>query len=105
MTRRPLSPVNQINSIFVFQKNVERWIDPSSRRDVQIFNDLCDHSDSCGIEHCEYYDNSPQANKRYLQGLYRSYSMEGMIEDKAYKKHLLEKHAPPNPENSEIDRG
>ena len=65
--------------------------------DVLIYNDVCDHSDRCGHTACEYFDNSREATRRFLKGLYQSHTLEGMIEDKRYTERLRLKHqAPPD---------
>ena len=54
------------------------------QHDVTIYNDVCDHSDRCGHTACEYFDNSSEATRRFLKGLYHSHTLDGLFADKDY---------------------
>jgi hypothetical protein len=36
---------------------------------VNICDGICDSCDLCGIDHCEFYDTSPEATNRFLLAL------------------------------------
>ncbi len=74
-----------------------RWISQRNNitwefRDVQIFNDVCDHSDCCGIERCQYFDNTQEGTQNFIKGLYHSHTLEGIFADKQYQDELHQKH-------------
>lgn len=47
---------------------------------VNVCGDICDSPDLCGIEDCEYYDISREANKKFQQANAREHTLEGLIE-------------------------
>jgi hypothetical protein len=74
-----------------------RWISQRGNltfefRDVEIFNGVCDHSDRCDIRDCEYFDDTKQGTRKFLQGLYHSHTLEGMKEDQRLQAELRQKH-------------
>jgi len=80
-----------------------RWISKIGnttfeRRDVSIFADVCDHSDRCDIENCEYFDNSKQATKRFIKALTLSHGT-GQQRQQAmhYEQMLRLKHEQKSP--------
>lgn len=43
---------------------------------VNICDGICDSADLCGIETCEFYDLSPEANRRFAQALAYEQTLE-----------------------------
>ncbi len=37
--------------------------------DVNIYADICDHADLCGIKHCKFYDVTREGTRRFHDGL------------------------------------
>ena len=52
---------------------------------VEIFNDVCNYADKCGITHCRFYDVSREGTRRYLEGLAHSRTLEGLFEEESRK--------------------
>jgi hypothetical protein len=82
-----------------------KWVSQRSNvtwefHDVTIYNDVCDHSDRCGHTACEYFDNSSEATRRFLKGLYHSHTLDGLFADKDYQAQLRQKHQTPPPDFS-----
>ncbi len=52
-------------------------------RDVNIFADVCDHSDRCKNELCKFFDLTEQGTQRFMQAaIYAQSCFEAMLEDK-----------------------
>lgn len=63
------------------------------RRDVVIFDEVCDHSDKCGVESCRYFDLSEQATIRFCKALALTHgTLEQQRKAKAYERHLQLRH-------------
>lgn len=43
---------------------------------VNICDGICDSADLCGIETCEFYDLSPEANRRFARALAYEQTLE-----------------------------
>lgn len=46
---------------------------------VNICDGICDSADRCGIEHCEFYDISPEATKRFLRANAHEHTFEHLL--------------------------
>jgi hypothetical protein len=78
-----------------------RWISRRGNltlefRDVDIFNGVCDHSDRCDLRDCEYFDDTPQGTRKYLEGLCHSRTLDGANEDQRLQAVLRAKHKLPS---------
>jgi hypothetical protein len=75
-----------------------RWISQFTNqvfenRDVEIFANVCNHSDRCGIEDCEYFDNTPEATEKFCRALAKRFGMpKGRKESAIYERDLRIKH-------------
>jgi len=62
-------------------------------RDVQIFDGICSHCDKCELEHCEYFDLSQEATRRFLTAMSRARcSIEEIKKAAEYERELRAKH-------------
>ena len=66
-----------------------RWISQVGNvtfenRDVTIFSDICSHSDRCGMEDCQYFDNSEEATRKFIQAQALSH---GTVQDQEKARH------------------
>lgn len=63
------------------------------RRQVEIIDGVCDSCDRCGFSACEYFDDSPDATRRYCEALGRLHADPlGNERDRAYAAELRAKH-------------
>jgi hypothetical protein len=46
---------------------------------VNICDGICDSCDLCGIEHCEFYDTSPEATRRFLRANAQEHTLEHLL--------------------------
>jgi hypothetical protein len=59
--------------------------------DVDIFNGVCDHSDHCDIRDCEYFDDTPEGTRRFIDGMNAAETIEGRLADKRLEAELRAK--------------
>ena len=75
-----------------------RWISQRGNlifenQDVVVFAEVCDHSDRCGMEDCEYFDNSREATRRFLRAQALGHGTpEQQKEAAQYERMLCRKH-------------
>jgi hypothetical protein len=62
------------------------------RRDVEIWGDICDHSESCDFTGCEYHNASAEGTRKYVAALNHSRTADGIFAAKAYAEALRAKH-------------
>ncbi len=46
---------------------------------VNICDNICDSADLCGITRCEFYDLSPEANRRFAAGIAYEQTLEYLL--------------------------
>lgn len=49
-------------------------------RRVIILDGICNSCDLCGITACRFYDDSPEATRRFLHAQARQHTLEGLLE-------------------------
>ena len=55
--------------------------------DVEIFADVCDHADRCGIDTCEFYDITKEGTRKYIKAASEcESSIEKQIEERKRAK-------------------
>jgi len=52
-------------------------------KSVEICDNICDHADLCGIEHCKFYDLSREATRRFQRAQAHEETLEGLLERRA----------------------
>ena len=74
---------------------------------VNIFDNLCDCPDLCGITTCEYYDISREATRRYNQASAYAHTLQGHRDEEARKEEYerqrrVKKSSRPSPLSAKI---
>ena len=49
-------------------------------RVVNIYNNICDSADLCGITYCEYHDVTREGTRQFINALNHEHTLEGLME-------------------------
>ena len=61
-------------------------------RDVVIFGDICDRPEKCGRKDCRYWDDSPEATRRFIREQCWSRTPGGIVWAAEYERTLRKRH-------------